>query len=190
MRERTISISELLKVLKNNVIWFLLISIIFGSIGFLTSEYLVVPVYEAQTKIEITEGQNSIISEISELSPEEMIKQKEILNRVNRNLNLNISVDKFQEIAFINSSISTEIYELYIRDENPNMAMNIANEAAISFREFNSTTIDTYDVKILEMAELPSAPVAPRTSRVVLFSVLLGFMISAFAFILVKMYKI
>lgn len=203
MDDREISLSEIFVLIKKSLVWIILISIFCGGIAFGISEYLITPVYEAETTMMISgyigySGNNNVNSDtqMSDLrlnkelaaTYSEIIKTRGIFEIVNKNLGLNMSYDDFMNNVSVVSKNDTEIMVLSVKDTNQTRAMDMANEIVMVFKEFIIETSEEDKVQILDKAIEPEKPISPKILQNTVMGVLLGGVLSTFIFLAIGLF--
>ncbi len=153
--------------------------IIFGmmilmlAIGYVYSFYYVVPKYESSIKLvlaQVVQGSNELkksdaITQ-SDLTMNnqlvstytEIIKSKNVLKKVIKQLHLDITIEELAKKITVNSIKETQILKISVLDESPELAQNIATEIANAFKEEVSSIYNINNVNIIDSAELSEEP--------------------------------
>lgn len=84
------------------------------------------------------------------------------MSRVIENLSLTYSIDEFREKIRVNSVNDTEIIEIKVTDESPELATAIANELANVFIVEVTRILKADNVQVIDEALVPQIPVEPR----------------------------
>ena len=136
-----IDLKELFDFLKSKIIW-VLITIIFAIVIGNTYTLLTrVPMYKTNVSLVLVseksgEGNTAYNSSEQQLNKNlvgtysEIVKSKAVLNKVIRNLGLDISYNELKSMIEVTSVENTEIINIYVSNKDSKMATLIANEIA------------------------------------------------------------
>lgn len=197
MEEREIDLLQIWETFKSKLVYIVLISLIFAAAFLGVSKFLITPKYKAETSIIISKTQNdenSVVKEmqISDLrlnqelvnTYSEIIKTRGIADMVIKNLGLDMTPEKFKSMVSVTPKNNTEIFNVSIVDTIPERAMDIANETSEVFKASIKEIMKIDNVQILDSAVLPEDPASPNNMRNTILGAMLGFVLSAFIFIL------
>lgn len=116
----------------------------------------------------------------------ELVKMRTITDEVIRNLGLNISHEDFVKKVDVNLVRDTEIIQVEVRDSNPNMAAEIANETAKVFMRHVRDIMKVENIQVIDEAQTPPKPVRPRTKINIAIAGVLGIMVGVFIVLLLE----
>lgn len=115
----------------------------------------------------------------------QIIQSRKILNKVKRNLNLDIKYKDLIKDLEVTSVDDTEIIEIAIKAETPKLAKDIANNIATVFISEVKDTMDVNNIQIVDRAILNKEPVLPRETLNSAIGLVLGTIIGiALAFLI------
>lgn len=195
MEEKEIDLLELWKVVKKNLIKYVLIGIIFALASYAISQYLITPKYESSVSLIVNseEGRNNQGNiQLNELQLNQklvgtytqIIKTRGISDLVMNNLGLDLSHEKFLSMVSVSSKNNTEIFEVKVRDTIAQRAADIANETANVFKDSIVNIMKVDNVQVLDKAIVAKKPVSPNINKNVLLGFILGFILSMFISVL------
>lgn len=159
-----------------NIFWTKKLQMILIILGFIvagiiyTSEFTI-PMYSASTTLVLASSEDAeknvnttitatditinskLVSTYSEL-----VKSKNILREVISNLGIQIEEDVLRKHVKVTAVKNTELIEITVEDENPNIAAKIANEIARVFTEKVKEIYNINNVQIVDEAEVAGEP--------------------------------
>ena len=161
--------------------WILLTAVLGAVIAGIIVSFFITPIYEATSKIYIV-GSDTTIS-LSDLQIgsnlaadyQEVFKNWEVHELVDRRLNLNYSYTKLSGMITVANPANTHVLYVTARSSDPEEAKMVADTYAQVAREFIASKMDMREPNIFEEAKTPSIPSTPRKTR----SIVIGFMLGA-----------
>lgn len=183
-----INIKEFLKYFSKNIIIVMLISIILSFGTFFYSEYIKVPVYEASTTLVLTKSTKTVEDALSTITQNdiilnqklvstysELIKSKRVLSQVIENLQLDYKVNKLAKLINVQSIEDTEILKISVKNENPKLSRDIANNIAEVFSKEIIEIYDLNNINIIDKAITPKTVANDTTIRDTIIAFIIGF---------------
>ena len=170
--EETISLQEILKIIKKRLWLITSVTIVGVSIAVALSFYFITPMYQAQSQILVNQkvnyqegmwGLNEIdLQLISTYNG--IITSSAILNKVIEELDLNISPEELMENITVSNENNSKVVNIIITDEEHQQAVKIANTIAEIFQEEIPLLMNVDNINILSEAELSenTSPVKPN----------------------------
>ena len=134
-----INLIEVLEYYKNKLIWILasiLVVILLGNIFTIATR---VPMYKSNTTILLVGSNEKVnqndVSLNNNLVPtySEIIKSRNVLNQVIKNLNLDYSVEELSNSITVGTKTGTQIITVSVSNKDSKRAKDIANEVSIVF---------------------------------------------------------
>lgn len=116
----------------------------------------------------------------------ELVKMRAVSDKVIDNLKLDMTYKELGDKLSVNLVKDTEIIKLEVMDSDPERATKIANETALVFIDTVKDIMNIENVKIIDEAQVPKAPVSPRVKLNIAIGLVLGFMISIFIVFLLE----
>ncbi|AWW25445.1 YveK family protein [Acetobacterium carbinolicum] len=192
---KEVNFKELFEIIIKKWWLILLLTIIgFGAAYVYTIKY-VTPVYEANTvlyigqeggslgSIDVSLGQLNANSQLL-VDYKQIAATRLVVNEVIKNLGLTISYDEFKENVIIESVSDSRLFTVGFRHSDPQVAKQIADELAKQLTVAVLQIVGVENIRILDQALVPQAPVSPNTLLNAVIGGLLGFFIALFVIIL------
>lgn len=198
-----IDIKRMIEVVLDRIVSVIVITIIFGIVSFLLSEFIIVPKYESTITMYVNNRRNSAESSsetrtmTSDLTASqmlvptyiEMIKSNNVLQEVSDEIKEKtgekFTVRKIKEMIKAEAVVNTEIISVSVKTEDSRMAREIANTIADVAPEKIQKFIELSDVRIIDRAKISTSPVSPNVRNNTILGALLGFVLSI-SFILLR----
>ncbi|MGL5124226.1 MAG: YveK family protein [Fusobacteriaceae bacterium] len=195
-QDEEIDIIELVMIVRRYIV--LIISIVFvsmlaGGIFALTRQL----VYKSSTKLIVSSGNyySEKNLEVAEITKNQQLvatyitiaKSSTVLNKIIKKLDLDISAVELEKKINFKAVPSTEIIEIFSTDKNPNVAMKIANEAAIEFMLKGKEVMTFLNIRVIEEAEVPKVPESRKRALIIFISGILGISLSLGLVILIEL---
>ena len=189
-----IDLLELLGVLRFRIIQIGICAIIGALIAGIVSFFVLTPIYSSTAKLYIISKSTSITSLAdiqvgTSLTSDyvELVNSRTVLEPVIEDMNLEDTYGTLSNRLTVTSPSNTRLLYITIEDENPEMAMQIANaiakEAQIQISEITKSDEPT----IAEKAVVGEAPVSPNKVRNVAIGLLLGAFLAAGYYVVAHM---
>lgn len=164
--EESISIKELLEIIKKRWLLIGLLTVVVGILAGLVSYFLIAPKYEASTQILVNQKDRNMQFDASQMrgnielinTYSVIIKSPAILEKVIENLKLDQSVDQLNQNISVNSQSESQVFSLTVHDSKPEQAVKIANEISDTFQQDIKGIMNVDNVNILARAELKENP--------------------------------
>lgn len=184
-----LNLIELFKYyLKNYLIIFLTI-VLSLLIGYTYIEYFQVPKYKGTTTIILVEksnnGVNDLVTQNEILVNEklvttysEIIKSKRVLNRVKKDLDLNMSIEKLTKAIEVSAIEETSIIKLEVENKSSKKAAAIANKIAEVFEEEITQIYNLENVSIVDKATIEDKPYNVNIPLQIAIYALIGFVVA------------
>ncbi|MEH7502843.1 Wzz/FepE/Etk N-terminal domain-containing protein [Neobacillus drentensis] len=182
--EGTISLVEILKILRKRWNLILLLTLSAGLIGTIVCFYIMKPVYQASTQILVNQKNaesqldfgliRSNIDLINTYSV--IIKSPPILEKVITRLNLTQSVEDLNKNINVISQDNTQIFSLIVEADEAGKAVEIANTVSETFLNEIKGIMNVDNVTIVSPAELKDKPVPikPKPVLIIAISIVVG----------------
>lgn len=187
--EETISLKEIYQVLKKRIL--LILAIIFGAalIAAVLSYFVITPTYESNSQFIVNQEQqdpnmqysvNDVRMNVELINTyNQIIKSPAILDQVVEELNLPYSSSVLSDKIEVNSAEQSQVVTVTTTDENPQLAVDIANTTVEVFQSEIPDIMNVDNVSILAEAELSEnpTPVAPNPLLNIAIAIVLGAMV-------------
>ncbi|WP_019242614.1 MULTISPECIES: YveK family protein [Bacillus] len=194
--EESISLKEILLICKKRLLLILGITIFSLALCALITYFFIEPVYKGTTQILISKAKdNEALYEYNEVQTNlqlintynVIIKSPRILNLVKEELGLRLSTEELTKKITVESEEDSQVLNINVEDQNPEVAAGIANTIAKVFQENIVEIMNVDNVVILAKAAVDQHPiqVKPQPLLNMAISLVVGFMIGiGIAFIL------
>jgi capsular polysaccharide biosynthesis protein len=188
-----INLGELFSILLGRAFLIISAGLFFALVGLFVSKFVVHPVFDSTTKIYILnkeENQTVTYSDVqisTQLTSDyaELIKSRYVLEEAIQRLNL---VDKtykdLAKVVKVDTPSDTRIVAITAKDEDPLMAMAIANCISEVSSEHITNVMDIDAINVAETANVPTEKASPSVFRWTVISGFAGTVIVAFFVVL------
>lgn len=186
--EETISLRELFQTLKKRLSLIVIITLIATTVSGVVSFFLLTPIYQTSTQLLVNQSSsneqtmynvNDIRTNIELINTYNVIiKSPRILELVQEELKLERSTGALNEQIQVSSEQNSQVLAITVQDEDPAMAVNIANTLANVFQRELTSIMNVDNVSVLaaaQLAENPS-PVKPRPALNMAIAMVVGLM--------------
>ncbi len=195
-----LDIMELLYALKKKIKYIIVAVIICAVAGYLYSEFLITPMYKATTSFVLSkvtygnevQGEEEIgnldgsgitqndINLNSKLVPtySSIIKSRAVAESVIQSLNLNMSINEFSRNISVSSKDDTEMIEIVVSNEDPEVGKKIAYLLLDIFREKVSAIYNINNMTIVDEPWTDNVPYNVGTVKNILLFALVGLFVS------------
>lgn len=188
-----INLGELFAVLLGRAFLIISAGVFFALAGLFVSKFVLHPVFDSTTKIYILnkeENQTVTYSDVqisTQLTQDyaELIKSRYVLEEVIQRLNLvDVDYTDLSDVLKVDTPSDTRIVSITVRDEDPLMAMKIANCIREVASEHIESVMDIDAINVAESANVPVEKSGPSVARWTIIAGFLGAMVIAFFVIL------
>ena len=158
-----VNIKEFFKYVRKYVLVIALVAITFCSFALIYSVYIKKDMYESNTTLVLTKStstvdqasgtitQNDILLNQKLVSTySELIKSKLVLNQGIEKLDLDYKVNELAKLISVDSIENTEILKITVKNEDPKLAKDIANETA---KIFSKEIVDIYNINNISIID-------------------------------------
>lgn len=186
-REQELDLGHLLSVLRQGWKAVVIFSVIGLIIGFLLAKWVITPQYASNTMLvvnaENNQNPNTTITNDQLTTAQELVNtysviltSDTVLDQVISDLNLKTDATTLAKNITVEGVNQTQVLKITVKDANPQVAKNIANDIARVAPDVIIRTVKAGSVEVVSDAKLESKPVFPN---VALFSVI-GLLIGLF----------
>lgn len=184
--EKGISITHVLDVLKKSAGLILGLCLTGLLVSWLITHYLITPQYTSSTKILVNYTQSGEVIQQSDIdinlqminTYKDIIENSIILDEVRADLNMDIGDGQLLEKIEITTSENSQVFGIFVTDDSPVQASNIANSIATTFQNNISEIMNIENVTIISEAVPITNAVSPNVMLNLAVGVLLGFIVS------------
>ncbi|MCR4904081.1 MAG: protein-tyrosine kinase [Butyrivibrio sp.] len=180
-----INLGELIGVLLGRAFLIISAGVFFGLLFMFFSKFILSPVYESTTKIYILnkDESSSITYSDVQISTQltqdyaELIKSRYVLEEVIQRLRLDMDYKDLNEKLSIDTPSDTRIVAITVKDEDPMMAMKIANSIREVASEHITNVMDIDAINVVETANMPTEKASPSVFKWTLIGGVIGVVI-------------
>ena len=182
-KEYSISVMEMLTLVKRHLIMILAAGLIGGFLTFTVCSLFVAPVYKASAKMIVNSRveQSGTVTNDQITSSQKLvdtyaiiIRSQTVLNPVIENLDLPISYTKLQKMVSVSSVNGTQVMQIAVEGTDAEMVLRIVEEIVQICPATIMDALEAGSVKVIEKAYLQPEPVGPNPNLLTLLSVFLG----------------
>ncbi len=159
-----INLIEVFEYYKNRLIWIIASIIVVILLGNIFTIVTRVPMYKSNTTILLVGSNEKVnqndVSLNNNLVPtySEIIKSRNVLNQVVKNLNLDYSVEELSDSITVGTKTGTQIITVSVSNKDSKRAKDIANEVSIVFAKEIKDLYKLDNVAIIDNAVEASKP--------------------------------
>ena len=190
--EMELDLGQVWRVIKKNLIWFILICLLCGGVAYTYTKLLVVPKYTSTSEIIIVKDSNSQSQAITysdiqlsnQLGPqyEAIIMSDTVSDEVIGNLGLSkygITNKQYKKMVSLPDTNSNQVIDISVTTEDPELSAKISNEIVKVARIKITDIMHVDNVTVLNVAKVPTVPSSPNTMTNVAIGVVIGMVICA-----------
>lgn len=185
----TIDLLKLFDIVMKNIIWFIIVIILCGTVAFAGTTLLIDKTYSATTTVIIVQNNNSNNSQAVtyndvQLSQKlvstytQILKSEAIGDIVVANLDLydkyEINSTKLNDLVEIKAANNTEVMNITATTKDPKLSADIANEMVSVFQKKIYDIMSVENVTILNSAKVPTKPSGPSTLKNTAIGMMIG----------------
>ena len=108
----------------------------------------------------------------------QIVKSRSIAEDVIKKLDLDLTPSQVQDMLSVSGVGDTEVIQIKVKNENPQLAANIANTVADVFKKEVKSMMKVDNVSTIDTAEIPVNPVSPNKMMNIAIAGVLGMMVS------------
>ena len=171
--------------------WVLCVSItlLFTIVGYLVSAFLLSEEFTATSRLIVVQQQNpdanqQITYNDVQLSQKlvntysEIIKSEAVLDKVSESLNIIYDAEELQKMLSVASVNNTEVFDVSITSNDPELSADITNEIVDVFRDEVMDIMNVSNITILNEAKVPTEKSGPSNIKNAAIGFMAGFVIS------------
>lgn len=194
MNLKTMELSVVLKIIKNNIWWLIAIPTVSMVLVFSISKYYIQPMYTSSAQIFITtnvkseDGKSAVYSEQLKANIQlantfnTILKSSRTLGKVRSELQLDETDEELSKKINIQSDKDSLVFKVSVEDREPSRARAIVDKITATYKKDLPQLVDNNKVIVLEPANLPLEPTSPNILLNTLIAFVLG-MIANFIFV-------
>lgn len=181
---KEIDISVFFKVLKDKLIWIIIVTILVGGLSALYAEFFVEKQYVSSAKLyvdnkriesDVLDSGDITTARQLAVTCEILFKSDSIIQLLKDNLNLEYSVSQLQDMISVKSISNTQVLQITTEINDPYLAQKITEGLTeICSTEFERV-IESGTIKIIDRASLNLNWVFPSMIKFIVMGCLIGF---------------
>ena len=173
--EETISLQELVKIIRKRLLLIIILTFISVGISAGISYYVLTPVYQAQTQILVNQNNNSNEAYSWESTQMDLrlintyngiIISPVVLNPVIAKLELDVTPEMLTNQISVSNESDSKIVYINVMDSNPLQAVKISNTVAEVFKEKIPELMSVDNVNIISEAKLSENPTPLKPNKI------------------------
>ena len=184
-----IDIKRILEIIFSKKIFIILILLLSITLGYVYSYYYKKPEYKSSVTILLVADENRVDKELTQTdlsinsslisTYSSIAKSTNVIQKTIENLGLNISASKLQKSIEATQIEKTQFLKITVKNENPEVAKNIANELAKVFTEQIKEIYNLENISIVDEAEVESQPCNINHIKDIIIFTFAGMIVSA-----------
>lgn len=183
--EKTIDLSKLIKILKKNLKWLIILPIIFLILSLLLTYLFLKPEYEASTQVLVNQKEENKDMMVQQVQSDiqlvktysEIIQSPRILNQVSKKLKKDYSGKQLASMLSVKNQTESQIMDITVKSENKKDAQKIANTVAEVFSKDAGKIMSINNVSILSKADT-AVQTSPKPVINAVIGIFLGLIIA------------
>src|SRR5690625_2006978 len=165
---KDINLREFFGVIRRRFWIVIVMSILFSAAGYFYNNLSYTPIYETSTRI-IIEADNNYMSTLMV-----MIKDPTMMEKEQSELGLSTSPESIANQIDINRVDESLVIKISVTDQDPKVAMDIANLTASTFKSEVKEILDFTDVQLLTEAKENKTPINAHTNNMAIIGLIAG----------------
>ena len=184
--EYEIDLREIFEIIRKRIWIVALITVLSIAGSGIISYFILDPIFQTSTTLIVSKpnDEESMIQYSDVLLSQklvktygEIIKSRSVSRQVIEQLSLDITPEQLKNMIAVSPVRDTEIVQIKVTLTNPVLASDIANKLAEVFMKEIKRIMKVDNVKVIDKAEIPLAPVKPRPKMNMLIAGFLGIML-------------
>ena len=185
----TIDLRELLLLLKKNLLGLIAVTVLFAAAGYLISEFVLTPKYEASATMIVNSQQNvagqTTITNDQITSATKLVDTYSViltsytvLEKTIEDLDLDIDYEDLLEKVTVESVNSTQVMKIAAQDEDPQRAQQIVASIVEQAPDIIIKTVKAGSVEVISQPKVADEPVSPKKIINTVIAGMLGLLLS------------
>lgn len=184
-----ISFKDILRIIKKNLVFILIVSLIFAVCSFFVTKFFIKKTYTSTVKLYVSAEYNgtsgnedlSLYSYTSKLVATyiQMLDTNSFYTSVSKELDEKYTSSELQSMIKFTGVEDTEVFKADVVSDSPTAAKSIADAVAkVAPGTISSILKNNSQLKIVDEATIPKEPTSPNVMKNVLFAFLVGLVLS------------
>lgn len=172
--KETISLQEILKIIKKRFILIIGFVVIFSGTSAAISYFYLPPIYQAQTQLLVNQkaiSEDSFLWNQLEMDFQlidtynVIIKSPAILNKVIEEQDLKLTTEQLSQKIKVSNEENSKVVNITVDDQSPKQSVEIANKVALIFKDEIPNLMNVDNINILSVATLDNNPVPIKPNK-------------------------
>jgi capsular polysaccharide biosynthesis protein len=183
------SLKDLFQVLKKRISIIIVITLLAASVSAFISYFVLTPIYETSTQLLVNQkksnqniyNNNEVQTNLQLMNTYNVIiKSTGILDKVKKELGLNMSVEELSGKITVASEKESQVLNLSVKDKDPDRAVKIANKTARVFKREIPKIMSVDNISILSKSQIGDGlyPVDPKPKMNIMLGIIVGLLSS------------
>lgn len=196
MEEMNIDLSKLIDLIKKNIFFIIITTLLCGLITAMISKFVIQPKYSSSISVYLTNDERSnqsvnedyqavMLNQKLVQTYDELLKTRKVSQDVVDTLGLSIDPSEVQKMISLKSMGESQFIKVSITTDSPTEAYNIANQIVISLKKVSTDIRGTDNVRLVDAATMPERPSSPNIFKNTLIGMIFGVFL-ALSFILIR----
>ncbi len=196
MEEMNIDLSKLIDLIKKNLFFIIITTLLCGLITAMISKFVIQPKYSSSISVYLTNDERSnqsvnedyqavMLNQKLVQTYDELLKTRKVSQDVVDTLGLSIDPSEVQKMISLKSMGESQFIKVSITTDSPTEAYNIANQIVISLKKVSTDIRGTDNVRLVDAATMPERPSSPNIIKNTLIGMIFGVFL-ALSFILIR----
>lgn len=193
-----LKVSDIWFIIKKQIIWILLCSVIFGLLGFLISKVAITPTYEASTVVLVSQKRSNgdqilsnqqadiqIINTYKNIITNPVVIRKTV-NRINQQETKKNkwTVDGLTKAVKIKTEQNSQTFSISVKSHDSKQSAATANTLTNLFKSKVRQLMKNNNVHVVSYARVPKKAIYPKYKLNIVVGVLVGFLGSLIFFMI------
>lgn len=195
MDEMNIDLSKLFGLIKKNIIFLIIATLLGGLFTATISKFFIQPKYSSNISVFLSNDdttksinedyQGIMLNQKLVQTYDKFIRTKRVAQDVIDTLGLQMEASELLKMINLKSMGESQFIEVTITAEDPSDAYNIANQIVLSLKKVSTEIRGQDNVKLVDQATRPTRPSSPNILKNTLIGMIFGALL-ALAFIFIK----
>ena len=183
----TIDLLKLFEIVMKNIVWFIIVIILCGTVAYAGTTLLIDKTYSATATVIIVQNNNSNASQAVTYNDVQLSQKlvstytqisEAIGDSVVANLDLydkyEIDTEKLNKMVEVKAASNTEVMNITATSKDPKLSADIANEMVSVFKKKIFDIMSVENVTVLNSAKIPTKPSGPSTLKNTAIGMMIG----------------
>lgn len=198
---RSVDLIEFFRLIKQNLVFMIIMGLLFGVFSFLICEFAIAPQYEAKTSLVVLSNKSQ--DQKTDITNDQITTAKQLVNTYALILTSDTVLEKVIESLQLQDTTTkslakqitaapinqTQVMELVMKDTNPVKAQAVLEEIVAMAPDILAETINAGSVSVISVPKANSTPVSPNKPILTILGTFLGVVFAFLIGLLRKLLK-